>query len=199
MQFKFKNIKFSISFSFFSLILLLIIFNRTDYLYISLISAILHEAGHLIMLKKFRVEILEISISLFGGNIKRKNFEKINYLKEIFIALAGPLINIIISLSFYFINLIFKKPLLNNIVIVNLVLAIFNLLPFYNFDGGKALEFLVTNFSDGTVAKKVTFIISIVILIPFTYFSFMIYIYNQNNFYYLIVTSLMVLTIVLKK
>ena len=199
MQFKIKNIKVTISFSFFALILFLIIFNRTDYLYISIVSATLHEVGHLIMLKKFGVEILEVNMSLFGGNIKRKSFEKINYLKEIIISFAGPFTNIIISILFYLANLILKTPLLDNIIIVNLILAIFNLLPFYNFDGGKIIEFLITNFFDETVANKVTFIISIVILIPFAYFSFIIFINNHNDFYYLIVTLLMLLTIILKK
>ena len=198
MQFKIKNIKIKISFTFFALILLLIIFQKTEYLIISLTSAIFHEAGHLLALMYFKTEILEFKISIFGANIKTTVRNQINYFKDIFISFSGPLVNLIISVfSYIFYNICFKKVFFD-IYIVNLVLALFNLLPFYGFDGGKILQIILKQkFSDSAAEKAVT-LISILILIPFIWFSFKVFLINKNDFYCLAVTILMLLTILLK-
>ena len=198
MQFKIKNIKIKISFTFFALILLLIIFQKTEYLIISLTSAIFHEAGHLLALMYFKTEILEFKISIFGANIKTNVRNQINYFKDIFISFSGPLVNLIISVfSCIFYNICFKKVFFD-IYIVNLVLALFNLLPFHGFDGGKILQIILKQkFSDLAAEKAVT-LISILILIPFIWFSFKVFLINKNDFYCLAVTILMLLTILLK-
>ena len=76
MQFKIKNTKITISFTFFALIIILISLNKTEFLYSTIIFAILHEAGHLLALKHFKIQIEEFKISLFGGNIKVLNNNK---------------------------------------------------------------------------------------------------------------------------
>lgn len=198
MQFKIKNTEIKISFTFFALILLLIIFQKTEYLIISLASAVFHEAGHLAALMCFKIEILEFKISIFGANIKINVKKQINYFKDILISFSGPLVNLIISVfSYAFYNIYFKKVFFD-ISIVNLVLALFNLMPFNAFDGGKILQIILKQkFSDSTAEKAVT-IISLLILIPFTWFSFRVFLLNKNDFYCLAVTFFMLLAIILK-
>ena len=69
MQFKIKNTKITISFTFFALIILLIVFNKTEFLYLTCFFAIIHELAHLVALNKSGVVINEFKISLFGANI----------------------------------------------------------------------------------------------------------------------------------
>ncbi len=199
MQFKFKNIKITVSFTFFALIILLVIFNKNDFLYLTCIFAIFHEFGHLVALNKFGVKISEFKISVFGANIKTESFKKVSIKKEVIVLLSGPLVNLIFSAVLYFVNLIIKNVDLSNLILINLGLAIFNLLPFYNFDGGKIIETLLKyRFKEKTSDILLT-CISIIVLIPITLFSINAFLQNYNDFYYLVVSALMLLTIILKK
>lgn len=199
MQFNFKNIKITISFTFFALIILLVIFNKNDFLYLSCFFAIIHELGHLFFLNKFGVKICELKISLFGANIKTENFKKISIKKDVIVLLSGPLVNLIFSAVLYFVNLIIKNVDLSNLILINLGLGIFNFLPFYNFDGGKIIEILLKSKFNEKIAETIVSCISFAILVPFTLFSVNIFLRNYKDFYFLVVSLLMLLTIILKK
>ena len=86
MQFKIKNTKITISFTFFALIILLIVFNKNEFLYLTCFFAIIHELAHLVALNKSGVVINEFKISLFGANIKTENYKKTSTKNEIIIA-----------------------------------------------------------------------------------------------------------------
>ncbi len=199
MQFKIKNIKVTISFTFLALILLLIVFRKNNFLYLTCFFAIFHEIGHLITLRKFGVEILEFKVSFFGANIKTENFRKLKPTEEIKILLAGPLVNLILFVLFIGLNSFNQKVIFTNIYLINLCLFIFNILPFYNFDGGKIIEILLkSKFNEKTSSTLIT-LISFIVLIPFVWFSINVFLQNNNNFYYLFVSALMLVTIILKK
>lgn len=77
---------------------------------------------------------------LIGGMVSREQNGKI--------AVAGPLVNLIIALIFLVLrvlipaslfNMPFKEPLLTYGVFINSWLAFFNLLPFWQLDGNKIL------------------------------------------------------------
>lgn len=199
MQFKFKNIKITVSFTFFALIILLVIFNKNDFLYFTCFFAIIHELGHLFFLNKFGVKICELKISLFGANIKTESFKKISIKKDVIVLLSGPLVNLIFSAVLYFVNLIIKNVDLSNLILINLGLGIFNLLPFYNFDGGKIIEILLKSKLNEKISETIVSCISFAILVPFTLFSVNIFLRNYKDFYFLVVSLLMLLTIILKK
>ena len=199
MQFKFKNIKITVSFTFFALIILLVIFNKNDFLYFTCFFAIIHELGHLFTLNKFGVKICELKISLFGANIKTESFKRISMKKEIIVLLSGPLINLCFSAVLYLLNFIIKNVDFNNLISINLSLGIFNLLPFYNFDGGKIIEILLKSKLNEKISETIVSCISFAILVPFTLFSVNIFLRNYKDFYFLVVSLLMLLTIILKK
>ena len=199
MQFKIKNTKFTISFTFFALIIILISIDKTEFLYESIIFAIAHEIGHIISLCFFKVNVEEFKISLFGGNIKILNNNNIKYYQSAIISLSGPLFNIFFCILFYILNLFFEFKFIYNIFVVNLVLATFNLLPFYNFDGGKTLSSILLNFLNEKTVNIILTITSIVVLIPFSYLAIYIFILDYKNFHLLVASVLMLLTIIFKK
>ena len=199
MQFKIKDTKIIISFTFFALVLLLNIFKKTEFLYISIFSAILHEIGHLVALKIFGAEITEFRISLFDCNIKSNKNNKISYYEEILISFLGPFTNLFLSVFLFVVNFNFDNELVKNIIIMNLVMGLFNLLPFNSFDGGKIIKLLIENKFNERIADFTVSIVSFVVLIPFSYVAFLNFLNSDNDFYLLIVSVFMFLTIILKK
>lgn len=199
MQFKIKDIKITISFTFFALVLLLVVFRKNDFLYLTCFFAILHELGHIVALRIFGVKIINLKISFLGANIKTENFKKVNPIEEIKILSAGPFVNLILFLVFLIFSRFTRNDFLNYIYSINFCLFVFNILPFYNFDGGKILEVLLKSKLNEKDADILITCVSLVILIPVTIFSINVFLSDNHNFYYIIVSGLMLLTIILKK
>ena len=72
-------------------------------------------------------------------------------------------------------------------------------MPFYNFDGGKIIEILLKSKLNEKISETIVSCISFAILVPFTLFSVNIFLQNYKDFYFLVVSVLMLLTIILKK
>ena len=66
----------------------------------------------------------------YNAKIKRSNF---NNVKKIIILLMGPISNIVIAFFFMLLNMAIP-------VYINILIAIFNLLPIYPLDGGQILN-----------------------------------------------------------
>ncbi len=194
MAFKINNISVKISFSFFALILFFIITDNINIYFITLTCALFHEMIHIISIYLLGGKIDEISFSAFGGNIKRSNDCFLGYIKEAVVNISAPLFNILIGL------LLFKSTdILNQISQINLVLGIFNILPFFSFDGGHFIDNLLSIvFSSETVNVFLT-ILSVIITALFAVVGVIIY-YNYNENITLIIFSVFCfLSILFKK
>lgn len=131
------------------LILILFYFTKQLEIYsLIMIFAIIHElchlfAGLILKMKVKRITIMPVGLSIEFKvpyqdlNIKILKSNK-HELKKIFIAIAGPLINIIILFITFFLNI--KIELKYLIIYSNLVIALFNLLPIYPLDGGRIMK-----------------------------------------------------------
>lgn len=134
------------------------------------ICVLMHEYGHALMARRFGVGTHDIILSPIGG-IARLNKLPEKPIQEFLVAIAGPAVNlgIVLLLSpFYFgaISVIDRSNLINSIfnasgnyfapdlslagfLIVglfwlNIVLAIFNLIPAFPMDGGRVLRALLS-------------------------------------------------------
>ncbi len=148
-------------------ILITSIFGFFDEYIIMFLALLLHEAGHLLAVKKNYIGISYIKIEPFGMRIAIKDEIIKNPYDEIKIALAGPLTSILISLIFFFIN--FKDIFyLKYFAACNLYLGLFNLLPAFPADGGRILRaFLSINtgyIKSYNAVRKITLFISAVMI-----------------------------------
>jgi len=109
-----------------------------------LLSVLVHEVAHGIMAKIMGLKIAEIYILPFGGQAKIEDFTGLDPDKEIYVALAGPIISLSMAAIFYFLPLKINYTTLDILVKVNLLLGCINLLPALPLDGGRVLRALLS-------------------------------------------------------
>ena len=136
---KIKGVYFGVSFSFFAVAALLFLCadSQTDKIFTALTCCFFHECGHLFFMLLFGSK--PERVTLYGGGIKISPFSDrlTSQNREILILLAGCIFNFICAAVWY----LFKG--LDFFCEVNILLGVFNLLPFKYFDGGRVLEMLL--------------------------------------------------------
>ena len=128
------KVKFAVDFTFFATIALFFYFDEYGYGLMGICACLIHEIGHLIALYIEKRDFK--SFTFYGGGIKI-NYEKSTN-ASVFLITAGCLLNIIFFLLFYFVLSVSFN--LKVFAVVNLIIGIFNFLPFRYFDGGHLLE-----------------------------------------------------------
>lgn len=198
MSFNIKGVKFTVSFSFFAVLLLFLIADKSAFYLKTLFYAVLHEAVHLIFISKLSSPPNSVKLSLFGGDIKRCSDSKTTFFTETAINISAPIFNILLGLLLIVLNHSFNLDL-NEDVAINLTLGLFNILPYYNFDGGNALKnILLMRLSIDTTEKIIT-VLSVIVSISFALISVYIFINYQKNYILLIFAVYMLLMIIFKK
>lgn len=104
-------------------------------------TALAHELGHSIVASSMGYKLNKITLMPFGAVVKG-DIEGLNFSDQIKIALAGPMVNLLIALFFIAAWWIVPEIYAYTDVVasVNLSMAIINLLPVYPLDGGRVLE-----------------------------------------------------------
>lgn len=171
------------------LFLLLFYFTKQIETYVMIIVfAMIHELGHLIagLAMGMRPEKMElkpygVSISFkltpkdYNQKIIKGNLLEV---KKIFVALAGPLTNLLII----FIAINVEINLFSNLMIIyaNLLLILFNLLPIYPLDGGRILKGILHIFFGKRNSEKYMNIFSFFVLILVTFVASIGVYYMEN-------------------
>lgn len=120
-------------------------------------SVVAHEFGHALAARYFGLKTIDITLLPIGGLARLKNMSK-EPVQELVIALAGPLVNIAIAGVLFLLLLMGvivqgsapgmgeagpKWLLMDQLIVANLFLACFNLLPAFPMDGGRVLRSLL--------------------------------------------------------
>ncbi len=108
------------------------------------ISVLLHELGHSLVAKTQGIEVNSITLFLFGGiaSIAR---ESKNPREAFQVAIAGPVVSVLLFALFFSLSQVVATDSLPQLVTsdlarINLVLALFNLIPGLPLDGGQVLK-----------------------------------------------------------
>ncbi len=110
-------------------------------------SLLLHELSHSIVARRFGLPIKGITLFLFGG-VAEMEQEPQTASVELWVALAGPAMSLMLAFGFWVLaGVLSIIPMSGEVVqvmsylaAVNLVLAIFNLVPAFPLDGGRVLR-----------------------------------------------------------
>jgi Zn-dependent protease len=111
-------------------------------------SILLHELSHSVVAKSCGLEIPEITLFIFGG-VAHLGEEPAKPWDELKISIAGPIASIVLALIFggvYFLigegGPVIARSIFEYLAIINIALAVFNLVPGYPLDGGRIFRAL---------------------------------------------------------
>ena len=122
----------------------------------------LHELGHALVAQRFGIKVEDITLLPFGGLARLRTIPR-EPKKELAIAIAGPLVNVAIFLGLALapaisiatkptitpdflldkLNAGNAESLLIYLMLANIILVLFNLIPAFPLDGGRVLRALL--------------------------------------------------------
>lgn len=155
-----------------------------------LLFIFLHELGHTFAAQLVGVEVKSVFVWILGG-LTNLAYKPEKPLHNLFIAAAGPLVNMLLAflcVAAYILLYIIFLPYSNNVELflwvqtfvnlffslafLNIILIVFNLLPVYPLDGGNILHALMEMLFGKSNADWITLVISVPFLIVLIIFGF---------------------------
>ena len=163
MKFKAGKCRVFISFSFFAAAIIMITTGKSEAYFRILYFAFFHELGHTAVLFVFGYKILSVSLTAFGARLECERFDDADCFTKALVWLSGAFVNLLFVGAFSVIGGY------ENEVTNNLFLALFNLLPYYGFDGHNALVCITEELSaNRKTVHTVKHISSITVVLVFT-------------------------------
>lgn len=127
------------------------------------ISVLLHEFGHAITAQKLDIPVISITLFIFGG-VAAISQDAESPGDEFKIAIAGPIVSVLTGLAFAAVWFAIgdaseqASALLGYLALVNIVLAVFNMIPGFPLDGGRVLRAIIWKVTDSN--RKATRIVA---------------------------------------
>lgn len=147
------------------------------------VCVILHELGHAMMAMQFGIRTRDITLYPIGGVARLETMPR-KPKEELLVAIAGPAVNLVIALILYpfidFRSISAEETLaqvgpanfLFAFAVVNIWLALFNLVPAFPMDGGRVFRALLSFRMDRALATKSAAMLGQLIAIGFIFLGF---------------------------
>lgn len=109
-------------------------------------SIVAHELGHSLVAIRRGVPVNAITLFIFGG-VAQLDKDSESAVDEFWIAIAGPVVSFVLALGFALLSaMAVSEPWvvgLGWLAVINLMVAVFNLIPGFPLDGGRVFRALV--------------------------------------------------------
>ncbi len=130
---------------------LIAVANGVIFILLLFLIVLMHEFGHSLAAKKFGISTRDITLLPIGGLSRLERMPKVPK-HELWVALAGPLVNVVLAAIFFvwlyltggLSNItnttVVEGTLLQRVAYANMILLLFNLIPAFPMDGGRVLR-----------------------------------------------------------
>ena len=147
--------------SFWLLVLLAAVISPVEIVVSVLLAAALHECGHLLALRAFRVPVEGLKLSALGAVLYARGARRLSYGRELIVTLAGVTVNLFCAVLLALLGLRTWREWCFVFAGAHLVLAAFNLLPVVPLDGARALCLALSFFLGPVTGERITAAVSL--------------------------------------
>lgn len=171
MKFKFFGTEVYVSVLFCAVVCFMLAVDRTGLVIPTLFAVFIHESGHLLAMwaadcQPKQIRLIPASVQIVRGFSPKR-------CGEIAVTVCGPAANLVIFGVLFANYFIFKSEQSLTFAILNLVIAVFNLMPVSGLDGGTLLAAAIARFTDIYKAERIVRIITAV----FAFVAFLLGVY----------------------
>ena len=188
MKFTIADCEFTVGYESLAALTAALLLDGEDRIAACLSAALLHELGHILMMRLYRVSVRSVRIRIFDVLIEAG--EAPSFSADVWITLGGVLMN------FLCFALLF--PFCRAWSLPHLMLGVFNLLPVISLDGGYLLTICLQRRFSPLVCNRLLSVLTIVFLVPL--FTAGLYLLLNSGYNYsLLAISLYLLAVLFVK
>lgn len=141
-----------------------------------------HEFGHALMAQRYGIETRDINLLPIGGVARLERMPE-DPKQELAVAIAGPAVNVAIAAGLYLLMLFLGQAdielghhvtggnFLADLLVINIILVVFNLIPAFPMDGGRVLRALLAFKMKRSNATRVAAAVGQLLAIGFVFFG----------------------------